>query len=118
MATSLRGIFLTSSDPAETAKFYHEVAQLQLTSVTAGDYTYWEYDDAGMQFAIHDADSFADYASPPQNGSNPMHLYFHIDDLMEFQMGLRDKGIEPIASDDVTITVVDPDGRKVLFGTV
>lgn len=26
--------------------------------------------------------------------------------------------IEPLAADDVVVTVADPDGRKVMFGTV
>lgn len=117
VSTTFRGVFLTSSEPGRTAAFYRDIAGLALETVTAGSYTYWRLDREGMQIAIHDAESFADYASPPNPGSNLTHLYFHIEDHSGFLAHLRMRGLEPIAVDDVVITVTDPDGRNVMFGT-
>lgn len=114
----LRGLFLTSEDPAKSAQFYRDVAKLDLEAV--GDpatYVYWRVDKAGFQFAIHDAKQFANYTHPARPESNLTHLYFKIEDRNQFLAHLRSLGMEPYASDDVVITVEDPDGRKVLFGT-
>ena len=114
----LRGIFLTSADPATTAKFYRDVAKLALEQVgDAATYVYWKVDRGGTQFAIHDARQFATYTHPARAESNLTHLYFKIEDQSHFLAHLRSLGMEPYASDDVVITVEDPDGRKVLFGT-
>jgi hypothetical protein len=118
METKLRGVFLTSETPRATAEFYKQVAALPLEQVGAGgQYIYWRIDHGGMQLAIHDAAAFADYAYPAQAGSNLTHLYFKIDDQQAFLRHLDDLGVSPLATDDVVITVVDPDGRKVMFGT-
>ncbi|WP_246225856.1 VOC family protein [Chelativorans xinjiangense] len=82
-----------------------------------GQYIYWKLDRDGIQIAIHDAKLFADYAYPPVAESNLTHIYFKIDDLREFRARLDRLNVIPIAEDDVTVTVIDPDGRKVLFGT-
>lgn len=114
----LRGIFLTSEDPATTAKFYRDIAKLELEQV--GDATtcvYWKVDGGGMQLAIHDARQFAKYTHPSRPESNLTHLYFKIEDQSHFLAHLRSLRMEPYASDDVVTTVEDPDGRKVMFGT-
>ncbi|WP_454295014.1 VOC family protein [Salana multivorans] len=98
MSTTFRGVFLTSSNPEATAEFYRDVARLELEAVTVGGYTYWRLDKDGVQIAIHDAAAFADYASPPNPGSNLTHLYFHIDDRSDFLAHLRTRGLEPTPS--------------------
>ncbi len=117
MKTTLRGVFLTSIDPAATARFYREVAGLPLEQAGEGGYTYWLLDRDGMQLAIHDAQAFADYAYPPNRDSNLTHLYFRVEDREAFTDHLNALGIEPLTTDDVVVTVVDPDGREVMFGT-
>lgn len=74
-------------------------------------------DDCGVQIAIHDAKSFSDYTHPAYSESNLTHLYFKIERLEEFLNHLNEMGIEPFSTDDVVATVLDPDGRKVMFGT-
>lgn len=117
MKTMFRGVFLTSADPAATARFYRDTAGFPLEQAGEGGYTYWRMDRNGLQLAIHDAQAFADYTYPPDRGSNLTHLYFTIEDHEDFIAHLRDLGIEPLHVDDVVVTVVDPDGRKVMFGT-
>lgn len=117
MTTQFRGVFLTSSTPGATADFYRDIAGFPLEAVTEGEYTYWRLDRDGMQLAIHDATGFADYADPPNPDSNLTHLYFKISDRDAFLTHYRRRGGEPIAADDVVITVLDPDGRTVMFGT-
>jgi C4-dicarboxylate-specific signal transduction histidine kinase len=78
MSPALRGIFLTSKEPELTAKFYRDVAGLELEQIgDSEEYVYWKVDKAGLQ-------------------------------------ALR---ITPYATDDDVVTVADPDGRKVMFGT-
>jgi len=114
----LRGLFLTSEHPARVAQFYREVAGLALEEIGSGSgYFYWKIDDGRIQLAIHGAKEFADYTSPPNNGSNLTHLYFKIKDQATFLSHLNNCGLEPCAVDDVVVTVQDPDGRKVKFGT-
>jgi hypothetical protein len=118
MKSQLRGIFMTSEDPERTVRFYREVARLDLEQI--GDPSacvYWKLDRDGVQLAIHDARQIADYAHPALRESNLTHLYFKIDDQRQFLAHLGTFGIEPYATDDVVVTVEDPDGRKVMFGT-
>ena len=118
METAFRGVFLTSENPEATARFYEQVALLPLETVgTKGQYVYWRLDRNGMQLAIHDAKAFAEYAFPALRGSNQTHLYFKIEDQQAFLAHLERLGISPWSVDDIVITVVDPDGRKVMFGT-
>ena len=117
MTTTFRGVFLTSTSPQATANFYRDVAQFPLETVAEGGYTYWRFDRDSVQVAIHDAEAFAEYAYPPDPGSNLTHLYFKIDDRDDFLAHLHRQGIEPVAADDIVVTVADPDGRKVMFGT-
>ena len=118
MSTRFRGVFLTSSAPEATAAFYAAVAALELETVGSPEtYRYWRLDRDGMQIAIHDAAAFASYCDPPLAGSNLTHLYFRIDDQPAFLAHLERLGIEPAFVDDVVVTVTDPDGRQVLFGT-
>lgn len=118
MQTTFRGIFLTAANPAKTAEFYRRVAGLPLEQVgTPGSYVYWRIDREGVQLAIHDAAAFAGYTHPPLAGSNVTHLYFNIHDRDGFLARLKELSIEPFALDDVVVTVEDPDGRKVMFGT-
>ncbi|MFD9899150.1 VOC family protein [Mesorhizobium sp. NPDC059025] len=118
MPMMFRGIFLTSTSPGETAEFYRRVAGLPLEQVgTPGSYVYWRVDRDEIQLAIHEAAAFAAYAHPPLAGSNLTHLYFKIDDREGFLARLEALAIEPFALDDVVVTVEDPDGRKVMFGT-
>jgi hypothetical protein len=49
--------------------------------------------------------------------SSLTHLYFSIEDQVRFLAHLESLGLAPHAADQVVVTVVDPDGRKVLFGT-
>ena len=117
MKSVFRGIFLTSARPAETARFYRDVAGLSLETIGEGSaYVYWRFDRDGVQIAIHDAAAFADHAYPPLAHSNLTHLYFKIDDQNAFLDHIKTQGLEPHAVDDVVVTIVDPDGRKVLFG--
>jgi hypothetical protein len=117
MTPTLRGIFLTSDTPAETARFYREVANLGLEQIgTAPGYVYWRVDRDQFQLAIHDAKLFATYAHPPVPHSNLTHLYFKIESQSEFLEHLKSRRIEPFAIDEVVVTVTDPDGRKVMFG--
>lgn len=118
MRTTFRGIFLTSSNPAATADFYRRVAALPLETVgEEGQYIYRRLDRDGVQLAIHHAKAFAPYTHPPLAGSNLTHLYFRIDDRKAFLGHLEALGIEPLSVDEVVVTVVDPDSRKVMFGT-
>jgi len=118
MEPSFRGVFLTSESPEETAHFYRQVALLPLEAVgVEGGYVYWRLDRNGMQLAIHAAQAFATYAYPPVPGSNLVHLYFKIEDQKAFLTHLEQVGVAPLSVDDVVVTVVDPDGRKVMFGT-
>jgi hypothetical protein len=116
--TTLRGVFLTSEAPETTAGFYEQVAALPLERMGAeGQYVYWRMDRGDMQLAIHEASAFAAYAYPAEAGSNLTHLYFKIDDQPAFLHHLEGLGVTPLAVDEVVVTVVDPDGRKVMFGT-
>jgi len=118
MVATFRSVFLTSEKPEVTARFYQQVALLPLeTAGTPGQYVYWRLDRDGMQLAIHEARAFADYSYPPLAGSNLTHLYFRIEDREAFLAHLEGLQIRPVAVDDVTVTVVDPDGRRVMFGT-
>ena len=118
MKAIFRGVFLTSEQPERTASFYRDVAGLALETVgEGGAYVYWRIDADGIQIAIHDANAFADYTHPPLAGSNLTHLYFKIVDLQAFLAHLDVLGVQPYSIDDVVVAVVDPDGRKVLFGT-
>lgn len=118
MEPKFRGVFLTSDKPEATAKFYEQVAALQLETLgTPGEYVYWCLDRDGIQLAIHEAKAFADYAYPPLAASNLTHLYFKIEDQKAFLAHLERLQVQPVAVDEVTVTVADPDGRKVMFGT-
>lgn len=118
MKPALRGIFLTSEDPARTASFYRDIAMLELEQIgDAGEYVYWKIEIAGVQLAIHGAEQFSEYTHPPCAESNLTHLYFNIESQSQFLEHLRTLGLAPYATDDVVVTVEDPDGRKVLFGT-
>lgn len=118
METAFRGVFLTSENPEAAAKFYQQVASLPLEPIgEEGAYVYWRLDRNGMQLAIHDAKSFADYTSPALQGSNLTHLYFKIAEQPAFLAHLERLGVTPWSVDDIVVTVVDPDGRKVMFGT-
>ncbi len=118
MATVFRGVFLTSEQPEVTAKFYQRVALLPLEAVgTPGRYVYWHLDRDGVQLAIHASSAFADYTHPPLPTSNLTHLYFQIEDHAAFLAHLDNLKVEAEAIDDVTVTVRDPDGRMVMFGT-
>jgi hypothetical protein len=114
----LRGVFLTSENPEVAARFYAQVAQLPMEKVgVEGGYIYWRMDRDGMQLAIHDAKAFADYTHPALPESNLTHLYFSIEDQSHLLAHLKTCGLTPYATDDIVVTVVDPDGRKVMFGT-
>ncbi len=117
MEAAFRGVFLTSRTPETTAHWYHEVGGLPLETTGEGSYTYWRLDNGSMQLAIHDAAAFADYTDPPNIESNLTHLYFTIPDRDHFLAHLNGLGISPFTADDVVVTVTDPDGRRVLFGT-
>jgi hypothetical protein len=117
-AATLRGIFLTSEQPEACARFYIDVAGLALERVgTEGVYVYWKVDRDGLQLAIHDANAFSAYTQPAVRASNVTHLYFQIDDQAAFVEHLAALAIEPALIDDVVVTVADPDGRRVMFGT-
>jgi len=113
----LRGIFLTSQDPQRTASFYQNLALLKLVQVGHGEGAYWKSDEGGVQFAIHNATKFSAYSDPPLPGSNLTHLYFNIIDQQQFLERLQAANLAPYDTDDVVVTVMDPDGRKVMFGT-
>ena len=116
-AATLRGIFLTS-EPESCARFYIDVAGLALERVgTEGVYVYWKVDRDGLQLAIHDAKAFSAYTHPAVRASNATHLYFKIADQAAFVEHLAVLSIEPALIDDVVVTVADPDGRMVMFGT-
>ena len=45
------------------------------------------------------------------------HLYFKVESQEDFLERLRKLNIKPQSTDEVVVTVLDPDGRKVMFGT-
>ncbi|MES5483857.1 VOC family protein [Bradyrhizobium sp. INPA03-11B] len=118
MDITLRGIFLTSETPEATARFYEEVARLPLEKIGGnGGYVYWRLDRDNMQIAIHEARAFSDHTYPADHGSNLTHLYFHTPDQPAFLKHLEGLNVSPVSTDAVVVTVADPDGRKVMFGT-
>lgn len=118
MNTTFRGVFLTSEKPEATARFYEQVALFPLETVgTPGQYIYWRLDRDGMQLAIHEAKAFADYAYPPLAGSNLTHLYFKIEDQKAFLAHLENLQVQPVAVDDVVVTVSDPEIEMGQIGT-
>jgi hypothetical protein len=118
MKTTFRSVFLTSDNPAATARFYAEVAGLSLEQIgSEGQYVYWRCDNDGVQLAIHDAKKFAAYAHPARRESNLTHLYFNVHSQEEFLEHLARLNVKPSSTDEVVVTVVDPDGRRVMFGT-
>lgn len=118
MKTTLRGIFLTSEDPPATAAFYRDVAGLDWEEVGTGSgYVYWKLDRDGVQLALHDAKLFSPHTHPALRESNLTHLYFQISDQKTFLEKLVVMNVPVDSQDDVVITVVDPDGRRVMFGT-
>lgn len=118
MASSVfRGIFLTSDAPLETAQFSTEIAGVKLEEVSGGGYTYWKFDEGPTQLAIHEASSFAEYAHPANLESNLTHLYFKVASKDDFLRHLKSFNLSPHTVDEFNVIVLDPDGRKVLFGT-
>lgn len=118
MSTQFRGVFLTSNSPSETARFYEMVAELPLEKIeTDSGYSYWRVDTNDVQLAIHDASSFANYTHPVVSSSNLTHLYFRVEDVPTFMRHLETLSLSPYAVDNIVVTVTDPDGRKVMFGT-
>ena len=118
MKVNLRGVFLTSEKFEETSRFYREVVGIPLEMVgNKGEYVYQRHDHNDMQIAIHDSAAFADYTHMPLAESNLTHVYFKIDDQKTFLAKLENMGISPFNVDDVVVTVIDPDGRKVMVGT-
>lgn len=118
MNATFRGVFLTSKEPAATARFYRDVAGLELEQIgSGGEYVYWRVDKNGLQFAIHDSQKFAQYTHPPRAESNLTHLYFQVDSQDAFLDRLAVLKVKPQSTDEVVVTVLDPDGRKVMFGT-
>ncbi len=113
----LTGIFLTAGDVNATADFYRRVAGLDLEELGDDGYHYWRAASNGVQLAIHAAAQFAAYSHPPRRESNVTHLYFHIPDRDAFLEMVRGMSIQPTAIDDVVVTIPDPDGRQVMFGT-
>ena len=112
-----RGIFLTSEHPQATAQFYRDVAGLVLEQIgNPAEYVYWKTDMDGVQLAIHDAHKFASYTSPAIPESNVTHLYFKIASQEQFLHHLEKLAVKPYVTDEIVITVMDPDGRKVMFG--
>lgn len=54
MSPALRGIFLTSKEPELPAKFYRDVAGLELEQIgDSEEYVYWKVDKAGAAGAPH-----------------------------------------------------------------
>ncbi|WP_350270139.1 VOC family protein [Brevibacterium sp. CBA3109] len=117
MQSKFRSVFLTCDDVEATADFYRDVAGVGLEAVSSDEYTYWMLDIDGVQIALHDAKSFADYSHPPDPASNLTHLYFRVPDLEEFLDHVQSVGAPLVEVDDVVVTLEDPDGRKVMFGT-
>lgn len=117
MESTFRGVFLTCTDAEATAAFYRDLAGLSLETAGNDDYTYFVFEVDGVQIAFHGAEAFADYAFPPLPESNLTHLYFRIPDQQEFLERVQHLGAPLIEVDEVVVTVEDPDGRKVMFGT-
>ena len=120
MESTFRGVFLTCTDAEATAAFYRKIAGLPLTTEGDEEYSYFVVEageTGGVQLALHSAEAFADYAFPPVAESNLTHLYFRIPDQAEFLERIKNAGTPLVAVDDVVVTVEDPDGRKVMFGT-
>ena len=116
MTIILTGIFLTSENPEAVARFYREVACLPIEEIRHESYVYWKADQNGLHIAIHDAGKFSNYTYPANTQSNLTHLYFKIANSEEFLSHLEKMNIKPYCQDEVVITVLDPDGRKVMFG--
>ena len=117
MESTFRGVFLTCTDAEATAAFYRKIAGLPLTTEGDEEYSYFVVEAGGVQLALHSAEAFADYAFPPVAESNLTHLYFRIPDQAEFLERIKNADTPLVAVDDVVVTVEDPDGRKVMFGT-
>ena len=117
MESTFRGVFLTCTDAEATAAFYRDIADLPLETAGDENYTYFILETGGVQLALHPAEAFADYAFPPVVESNLTHLYFRVPDQAEFLERIGRADVPLIAVDDVVVTVEDPDGRKVMFGT-
>lgn len=123
LTIGLSGTLLTSRNPNRTAKFYLNIAGLKLQKIRHGDTPeHWEGHSQGIHFAIHNAKFFAKYTYPAVTKSNLTHLYFSISDVKQFNERLRKHKLrlfcppESVAGETV-MTVQDPDGRKVMFGT-
>ena len=56
-------------------------------------------------------------AHPVVLSSNVTHLYFKISDQQTFLAHIDALGLVPVAVDEVVVTLKDPDGRTVMFGT-
>ncbi|SMX71553.1 MULTISPECIES: VOC family protein [unclassified Brevibacterium] len=117
MTARFRGVFLTCQDSAKTAAFYRDLAGVPLEEEGNDEYTYFVLEVEGVQVALHDAHGFADYSFPPNSESNLTHLYFRIEDQEAFLADVESVGAPLIDVDEVVVTVQDPDGRKVMFGT-
>ena len=117
MESTFRGVFLTCTDAEATAAFYRKIAGLPLTTEGDEEYSYFVVEAGGVQLALHSAEAFAAFAFPPVAESNLTHLYFRIPDQAEFLERIKNAGTPLVAVDDVVVTVEDPDGRKVMFGT-
>lgn len=117
MTARFRGVFLTCQDSVKTAAFYRDLAGVPLEEAGDDEYTYYRLEVDGIQIALHDAHAFADYSFPPNSESNLTHMYFRIEDQQAFLKDVRSVGAPLIDVDDVVVTVQDPDGRKVMFGT-
>jgi hypothetical protein len=110
--------FLNGRRPGSNCTVLCRGCALKLEQVGEdGGYRYWKLDDGDFQIAIHDAKSFSAYTYPAFNESNVTHLYFNIESQAAFINRLNGMSIEPYTANDVVITVVDPDGRKVTFAT-
>ena len=59
---------------------------------------------------------FAECAHPNSSDSNLTHIYFKIGNQKSFVEHFRRLAVAPYATDDVVVTLTDPDGRKVMFG--
>jgi len=98
--------------------FYRDIAGLPLEQIgDSNTYCYWKLDKNGLQIAIHDARQFSAYTYPCRRESNVTHLYFNIESQQQFLEQLEHSGLVPAAIDEIVVTVADPDGRMVMFGT-
>lgn len=118
---SLSAILLTSANPSVTARWYEKTLGIEFQKEAHEGPTHWACETGGMHFAIHNAKSFAKYCHPIRK-ANATHLFFTISEIDRFLSKVKKMKLKPaLPIEEVgrskMVTLRDPDGRMVIFGT-